>query len=67
MSKEPQHITCPVCQTPIIVDIYALLGGAAFSCPNQNCDVRISLPTEGKALAQSVLQQFEKVNKLPGH
>jgi len=56
---QEQKISCPQCQGTIVFDIYALLQGVQFACPQ--CGAAISLASESK---DKVNDTMEKLNEL---
>ena len=58
------QITCPVCQTPIRIEIYSLLKGVKFSCPN--CNATVGLCQTSYTKVETAMTKFEELKVKAG-
>lgn len=54
-----QYIPCPNCKGQIPVDIYSMLKGEKFICPNCHCT--LSLDRSSCSVVENALEQYEKL------
>lgn len=54
-------IPCPECNTKIVISSSLLLQGQSFTCPNLECDVKISLNSESTSVVKDAM---DKLNRL---
>jgi transcription initiation factor IIE alpha subunit len=58
-----QKIICPNCQTEIVFNVYSLLQGAQFMCPNPECNAKISLTAESKEQVKEAMTKLDELKK----
>lgn len=58
-------LSCPSCNSPILYDVYGLLAGKKFVCPN--CSLVISLAAESKNVVQNAVDKYEQLEKSKGN
>jgi len=56
-----QQINCPTCQTPIPVNIAALLAGSKFTC--SNCSSMISINANSSGVVKEAMQKFDALKQ----
>lgn len=56
-----KYIPCPVCKSQIPVDVYQLIRGMQFLCPN--CQVAIGLSTQSQPLVEDALNKLDNLKK----
>jgi hypothetical protein len=55
------NLPCPLCQTAITIDVYALLSGTSFAC--ENCKASVAIAAAQKEVLQHTMDQFEMLKK----
>jgi uncharacterized paraquat-inducible protein A len=56
-----QTLPCPNCNTAIPFNVYLLLQGHKFECPNCHCTV--SMPSSSKPPVEKAIEQYDKLMK----
>lgn len=60
-----QSIPCPVCHTPIPVDLRQLVQGVRFMCPH--CGASIGLTPESCPVVSEAVEKLDKLKSQPRH
>lgn len=61
MITNDQTIPCPVCQSPIIFEVQALIKGQQFGC--MVCDAKVSLASESVDVVEESMDKLEKLKQ----
>ena len=61
MNSNPTTIPCPVCNTPIPIEVQSLLLGTKFSCPQ--CSALIGIQQESVDVAKNAIEKFEELKQ----
>lgn len=57
--NQTNTLSCPSCNSPIYYDVYELLRGQKFTCPN--CNLVISLANESHDIVEKAMDKYEKL------
>ena len=62
--NQTNTLTCPVCNNKIYYDVYGLLAGNKYTCPN--CSLVISLSSESHSVLSNAMQKYENLRQNSG-
>lgn len=57
-------IACPVCNTNLVYDVYGLLAGQSYRCPN--CSAVLSLANESQGVLADTMEKYEALKQTGG-
>ena len=61
--SRPPGMSCPECNTFIVMPIERLLAAGAFSCPNPDCAVELKLDARRSTKSLDALEHYAKAMK----
>ena len=57
-------MVCPVCKAELLFDVYGLLSGKVYSCPN--CSAALSLASESYGVLEDTMKKYESLKRSGG-
>lgn len=63
MQTKTITLACPVCQTPVFIEMDQLLMGTRFTC--SNCQAAIGLANNSKGIVKDALQSYNSLISNP--
>jgi len=58
------HLSCPVCQSQIPIDLRLLAQGGSFRCPSTACQTVIGINRNSLTTFSGALSQYERLEAL---